>query len=145
MSGVKNKLRQLRYKIKHDYFAIENIVLITAIVMCFTWTFQSIEAMNRNWELTERLNTERKNLQLLEIEVETAELENAYLQTEEYQELAARKLLDKKLPGENMVALPANSETAKNKHSAATIAVVTKEPTEYSNFEKWLRYLFPTY
>ena len=79
MSGVKDKLRQLKYKVKHDYLAIENIVLIVAVIMCLTWTFQSIEAMSRNWTLTERLNTERKNLELLKIEVETAELENEYL------------------------------------------------------------------
>ena len=145
MSGVANKLRQLKYKIKHDYLAIENIVLVVAIVMCLVWTFQSIEAMSRNWTLTERLNTERKNLELLEIEVETAELENEYLKTDEYQELSARKLLDKQLPGEHLVALPENSESAKTKHQSTTVATTDDTPTEYSNYEKWLRYLFPSY
>jgi hypothetical protein len=145
MSGVANKLRQLKYKVKHDYLAIENIVLVVAVVMCLIWTFQSIEAMTRNWTLTERLNAERKNLELLEIEVETAELENIYLETEEYQELAARKLLDKQLPSEQLVVLPENSEAAKTKHQTTNTAVVIKEPTEYSNFEKCLHYLFPSY
>ena len=145
MSGVKNKLRQLKYKIKHDYLAIENIVLVVAVIMCLTWTFQSIEAMTRNWTLTERLSTERKNLELLEIEVETAELENEYLKSDEYQELSARRLLDKKLPGENMVALPENSDAAKNKHQKTEVATAPNEPKDYSNPEKWLRYLFPSY
>ena len=145
MSGVKNKLRQLKYKIKHDYLAIENIVLVVAVVMCLVWTFQSIEAMSRNWTLSERLNTARKELQLLEIEVETAELENEYLKTDEAQELAARRLAEKQLPGEHMVALPENSESAKTKHQTTTETAPTKETTEYSNYEKWLRYLFPSY
>ena len=145
MSGVKNKLRQLKYKIKHDYLAIENIVLVVAVIMCLTWTFQSIEAMTRNWTLTERLSTERKNLELLEIEVETAELENEYLKSDEYQELSARRLLDKKLPGENMVALPENSDAAKNKHQKTEVATASNEPKDYSNPEKWLRYLFPNH
>ncbi|MBR3144107.1 hypothetical protein IKF12_02840 [Candidatus Saccharibacteria bacterium] len=145
MSGVKDKLRQLKYKVKHDYLAIENIVLVVAVIMCLTWTFQSIEAMSRNWTLTERLNTERKNLELLKIEVETAELENEYLKSDEYQELAARKHANKMLPGENMVALPENSESAKNKHQKTEVATTSDETKDYSNPEKWLRFLFPSY
>ena len=145
MSGVKDKLRQLKYKIKHDYLAIENIVLVASAIMCLTWTFQSIEAMSRNWSLTERLNTERKNLELLKIEVETAELENEYLKTDEYQELSARRLLDKILPDENMVALPENSDAAKNKHQKVEVTTISSESKDYSNPEKWLHFLFPSY
>lgn len=139
MANLSNKLRQFQYKIKHS-FSIENIALIIAICLCLTWTYQSIIAMNRNWELTDRLNSEKKSLALLEVEIETAELENEYLKTAEYQELAARKLLDKALPGEHMVVLPENSELAKTKHQ--TISVTTETNTKnYSNPEKWLLYL----
>ena len=142
MSGVANKLRRFKYRLKHDFLAIENIVLIVAVVMCLVWTYQSIVAMSRNWELTEKLNTERKNLELLSLEVEAAELENEYLKSDEYQELKARRLLDKQLAGEKMVVMPENSEVAKNKHKVTEV-VVTKEAVELSNFEKWLQYLFP--
>lgn len=137
-----NKLRRIKYKLKHDFLAVENIVLVVAVAMCLVWTYQSVVAMTRNWELAERLNAEKKNLQLLEIEVEAAELENDYYKTEEYQELAARKLNNKKLSGENMVYLPENSEAAKNKHQNIEIAV-QDEGEEYSNIEKWMRFLFP--
>ncbi|MBR2710688.1 hypothetical protein IKF02_03640 [Candidatus Saccharibacteria bacterium] len=137
-----NKLRRIKYKLKHDFLAVENIVLAVAVAMCLVWTYQSVVAMTRNWELAERLNAEKKNLQLLEIEVEAAELENDYYKTEEYQELAARKLNNKKLSGENMVYLPKNSEAAKNKHQNIEI-VVQDEGEEYSNIEKWMRFLFP--
>ena len=137
-----NKLRRIKYKLKHDFLAVENIVLAVAVAMCLVWTYQSVVAMTRNWELAERLNAEKKNLQLLEIEVEAAELENDYYKTEEYQELAARKLNNKKLSGENMVYLPENSEAAKNKHQNIEI-VVQDEGEEYSNIEKWMRFLFP--
>ena len=115
-------------------------MLITAILLCFTWTYQSIQSMSRNWELTERLSKDRKELQLLELENEMAELENEYYRTEEYQELAARKLANKQLPGENMVYLEENSEEAKNKHS---VAKVVEEKKSYSNPEKWVMFLFP--
>ena len=140
MNGIKTALRKLKYRLKHGFFSIENVVLLIAIVMCLTWTYQSIEAMSRNWELTDRLNTDKKSLELLKVEVEAAELENEYYTTNEYQELAARRLANKQLPGENMVALPENSEVAKNKHKVVAVA---KEEKEYSNVEKWWMYLFP--
>ncbi|MBR3254171.1 hypothetical protein IKF88_00345 [Candidatus Saccharibacteria bacterium] len=140
MNGIKTAFRRLKYRLRHDFFSIENVVLVIAIAMCLTWTYQSIEAMSRNWELSDRLNTDKKTLELLEVEVETVELENEYYVSNEYQELAARKFANKQLPGENMVALPENSEVAKNKHKVVTVA---KEEKEYSNAEKWWMYLFP--
>ena len=137
--SLMTKIRRLRYRLKHS-LSIENVVLFLAVLMCLVWTYQSIVAMNRNWELTERLTTEKRNLELLTIEVETKELENEYYKTEEYQELSARKYLDKKLPDENMVVMPNNTEEAKNKHKETKVATSTKE---YSNFEKWMKFLFP--
>ena len=96
--------------------------------------------MSRNWELSERLNSERKSLELLKIETQMAELENEYYETNEYQELLARKLANKQLSGEHMVYLPENSEAAKNKHKKSTVEIAEKE---YSNFEKWMMFLFP--
>ncbi|MBR2802959.1 hypothetical protein IKE19_00010 [Candidatus Saccharibacteria bacterium] len=141
MNRIKTKLRQLKYRLRHDFLTIENVVLMVAIVMCLVWTYQSIVSMARNWELTERLNAEKKSLELAKIEVETAELENEYYKTEEYQELAARKLANKQLSGENMVYLPENSEVAKNKHK---VVETIQEEKVYSNFEKWMMYLFPS-
>ena len=143
MNGMKTSFRRLKYKMRHDFLTVENVVLIFAIVLCLVWTYQSIAAMSRNWELTERLATEKKSLELLSVEVEAAELENEYYKTNEYQELLVRKYLDKKMPGENMVIMPENSEAAKNKHEVAVVEV--EQEKEYSNFEKWMMYLFPNY
>ena len=140
--SVKDNLRRTKFRLKRDFFTLENIVLSLAIVLCLVWTYQSIVAMSRNWRLAEVLITEKKELELLSVEVEAAELENEYYKTNEYQELMARKILDKKLSGENMVILPDNSEEAKNKHK---VAKVEKTEKEYSNFEKWMMYLFPDY
>ena len=109
--------------------------------MCLVWTYQSITAMSRNWELTERLATERRNLELVKLEVETMELENEYYKSNEYQELMARKNAGKQSAGEHMVYLPENSERAKNKH--VVIEVAEAEEKEYSNFDKWMQFLFP--
>ena len=140
--SVKDNLRRTKFRLKRDFFTLENIALLLAIVLCLVWTYQSIVAMSRNWKLSETLITEKKELEVLNVEVESAELENEYYKTNEYQELMARKILDKKLSGENMVILPDNSEEAKNKHR---VVKVEKQEKSYSNFEKWMMYLFPNY
>ena len=141
MRGIELKIRQTLYHLKHGFFAIENIALAVAIFFCLIWTYQSITSMTRNWELAERLRTEKKALELLELETATMELENAYYETTEYQELAARRLINKKLPGETLIYLPENSVAAKFKHQS--VAEVSAEKS-YSNFEKWLQFLFPS-
>ncbi len=136
------KFRKLRYNFRHGFLTIENVVLFFAILFCLFCTYRSIEAMNRNWELSENLRMAKKSLELKKVEIETAELENAYFETDEYKELAARKFANKQLEGENMVYMPENSEQARNKH-ANEVAEVTEEKKEYSNFEKWMMYLWP--
>ncbi len=136
------KLRRFKYNFRHEFLTVENVFLFIAIVICLVCTYRSIEAMNRNWELSEKLNSAQKNLELKKIEVETAELENAYYSSDEYQELAARKFANKQLEGENMVYMPANTEEAKNKHADENAKKV-EETKEYSNFEQWMMYLWP--
>ena len=142
MNKLKLKWRRLKFKLKHDFLSVENVVLVLAVGLCLMWTYQSVAAMSRNWELTERLTAEKKELELLNIEVEAGELENEYYKSSEYQELLARKYLDKKLPGENMVVMPENSEAAQNKHN---VVIAKQRDRSYSNFEKWMMYLFPNY
>lgn len=142
MNKIKTMLRRLRYRVRHDFFTVENMVLIFAIALCLVWTYQSVAAMSRNWELSERLNKERRELELAKIEVEAAELENEYYKTDEYQELLARKFLDKELAGEHMVVLPENSEEAKNKFSEV---IIEEKETEKTNFDKWMMFLFPNF
>lgn len=141
MIKFSDKVRRLKYKVKHDFLSVENVVLVIAIVMCLSWTYRSVEAMSRNWELNERLSAEKKSLELATVEVEAAELENEYYASAEYQELAARKYANKQLTGENMVYLEENSEAAKNKHKTAEVEDVL--PAQVSNYEKWMRFLFP--
>lgn len=143
MSDFGTKFRRLKYKIRHEYFTIENVILVIAIVMCLNWTYRSIEAMSRNSELSEKLNATGKALELKKVEIETAELENAYYETDEYKELSARKFAGKQLEGENMVYMPENTEAARNKHANEVAKIEEEKKKEYSNFEKWMAYLWP--
>lgn len=140
MTKIKDQLRHLKFKLKHDFLSVENVVLMLAVILCLTWTYQSIVAITKNWTLADKLAVSKNELALMEVEVESAELENEYYKSNEYQELQARKLLDKQSAGERMVILPENSEAAKNKHIEQT---EVEKKREYSNFEKWMMYLFP--
>lgn len=144
MSEFKTKLRKAQYWLKNDLFTFERVVLIVAASCCLAWTWGSIDAMSRNWTLAQELMNRQREKAILELEVETLELENEYYKSHEYQELAARKYQGKMLPGETMIYLPDNSETARTKHKTtnddgATSNIAT---TTMSNLEQWLAFLF---
>ena len=140
MEKIKTRIRRLYFRIKHDYFSFDNVVFFIAIAACFIWTYSSLSAMSRNWELSQKISARKKELALLEYEVEVMELENAYYRSAEYQELSARAKQNKMLEGENLVYLPENSETARNKYETETEDAST--PAEPSNFSQWMSFLF---
>lgn len=134
------RFRQFKYHLQNDFFSVENIILVVAIFLCGLWTYQSIVSMSRNWQLHEELSNIQKERDVLSLKIDAMEMENSYYSSAEYQEIAARKYLDKQLPGEKMVKLEPNSEKAKNKYATTT----TEKPAEkeLSNLEKWIRFIF---
>lgn len=106
------------------------------------WTWGSISAMTRNWTLSQELIERERQKALLELEVETLELENEYYHSNEYKELSARKYQNKKLPGETMIYLPANSEAAKAKHNNINNTDSAVDTPQLANFEQWMAFLF---
>lgn len=138
MNRIKTSIRRFLFKLKHEYFIADNIILFVAIALSLLFTFYSITAMSKNWELANRVATADKSRTLLRLETETMELENEYYKSAEYQELAARHFQNKKLEGENMVYLPANSDYAKNKHKNVEATI----PQAPGNFAQWMKFLF---
>lgn len=139
MEKIKTRLRRFYFRIKHDYLSFDNIIFFVAIIACFFWTYSSLSATARNWELSQQLTVRKKELELLSLEVETQEVENEYYRTDEYKELAARSKLNKMFEGEHLVYLPENSETAKNKYKTEKDDT---EPAEPSNLSQWFSFLF---
>lgn len=135
----KIKLRRFNYFIKHDFFTVEKLALATALTLCAAWTWGAISSMSRNWALEQRIESRKRELTLLKLEVENLELENRYFASTEYQELAARRQQNKKLPGETLVYLPKNSATAKNKHQKRKERSIFEAPP---NLKQWLSFLF---
>ncbi len=134
------KMRRASYKMTHDYFSFENVVLAIAVALCISWTWRAISSMSRNWELAQRLATREKDLALSTLEVGNLEAENEYYKTAEYQELAARRQQNKKLSGETLIYLPNNTDAAKTKHATITVPVEEEDPP--TNLEQWLSFLF---
>ena len=138
METIRTACRRFLYRLKHDWFRFDNVLLTVCAVLCLAWTYGSIVSMSRNWELAQTLERKRRELAVLQLEVETLELENAYYASDEYAELSARAKLNKKLPGETLVYLPKNSSSAKNKH----LSTLASAPVERSNLFEWLSFIF---
>ena len=137
LEQIRIKIHRLKYYAKKDVLTFNNVVLFFALVICFHLIWGAISSMSRNWALEEKLKNKQLEATRLEIEVQTLELEQEYYKTDEYKELMARSKAGKMLPGETMVILPKNSESAIKKYS--------KDSEDYvrqSNFLQWLDFLF---
>ncbi|MBQ6130477.1 hypothetical protein IJI72_02190 [Candidatus Saccharibacteria bacterium] len=139
MSSLSHHLRRLYFRLKHYYLSRDNVIFFVAILLCIFWTYSSISAMSRNWELSQKIATRSRELALLRLEVDTMELENEYYRSDEYAELSARAKQNKQLEGEHLVYLPENSDSAK-----AQSKTTSSEPTVVapSNFSQWMSFLF---
>ena len=140
MEKFKTRLRRFYFRIKHDYLSFDNVIFFIAIAACIAWTYSSLSATSRNWELTQKLATKNMELSLIRYEVDNLELENDYYRSAEYQELSARAKQNKMLEGEHLVYLPANSETALTKYDASTND--SAETMAPSNVSQWMSFLF---
>lgn len=140
MEKFKTRLRRFYFRIKHDYLSFDNVIFFIAIAACIAWTYSSLSATSRNWELSQKLATKNMELSLIRYEVDNLELENDYYRSAEYQELSARAKQNKMLEGEHLVYLPVNSDSALSKYnSTPDESISTAEP---SNVSQWMSFLF---
>ena len=64
--SVQDKVRHGKYWLKRKFSSMENVALALAVVFCFFCTYQSIVALQRNWELADTLMRSKTDLELLE-------------------------------------------------------------------------------
>ncbi|MDR1032791.1 MAG: hypothetical protein LBL84_02125 [Candidatus Nomurabacteria bacterium] len=140
--GLKTKLRQLRYRLKNDFFTMNNVVLLIAFVICVNWVWSAITTMDRNYQLQKRVDDKRRQQLVLELQTATLEYERNFHKTKEYQELAARSKLGLALPGEKLLNLSPNSAEARDKYKTDAVTTVSPEEDQQSNFVQWLNFLF---
>jgi hypothetical protein len=132
-------IRKWYYHIRHRYVTMNNVVIAVALVIGASWTWGSIEMMQRNYNLQKEVDSKRREQQLADLEVQTLAYEQRYYKSSEYQDLAMRQRLGMADAGEKALILPPNSQAAKNadrQHKKA--AVVAPE----SSFQQWANFLF---
>lgn len=126
-------LSKLKQKLL-DFWAFERVLLVGVLLVPIIVLVLTIQVLNDNYKLQLQVDSANLDNQIMELENQNLRLEQMYYQTDEYQELSARSLLGKSLPGEHVVILPrvehATDETTDGK------AIVTK-----SNFDQWLDFL----
>jgi hypothetical protein len=135
------KGRRVKAKLLQEILVPERIILSIIPFLLILWLVGSITNLSRNWGLQQEVNERKAELAYLELQVDSYELENQYYASEEYQELAARRLQNKIFSGEKLVYLPKNTERAKNRHRSATNEE-NRIKNEKTNFDQWLSFLF---
>lgn len=137
----KINIRRIYYLFRHKYLTLNNVVVVIAFMIAAGWVWGSLDVMQRNYSLQKQLLDKQRQLIVAELDHENASLEKRYYQTDEYKELAVRQRLGLGLPGESVLILPPNSESAKSADDSLT-AGANIQPVEASNFEQWMNFLF---
>lgn len=125
-----NKVKALLKKLWGDGRGVVLIVIVATVL----FLAMTIQVLNNNYTLQRQIDNAKLDNQVAELENQNLKLEQEYYKTSEYQELSARALLGKALPGEHLVLLPkvATSTKATNDGQARTVK---------SNMDQWLDFL----
>lgn len=139
----KINIRKLLYIVRHKYVTLNNVVIAVAFLIAASWVWGSLGMMQRNYTLQKEVDVKKRQLELTELQRDKLELQKRYYQTAEYQELAVRDTLGLVRPGEKVLILPENSESAKKADKTSPDVVVAS--TQPSNIEQWINFLFGGY
>jgi len=137
----KINIRRIYYRFRHEYLTLNNVVIFVAFIIAANWVWGSLEMMQRNFSLQKELDDKSRQLIVAQLDTDNAKLEQRYYKTDEYKELAVRQRLGLVTPGERLLILPPNSETAKNIDKDAETKTIVKV-VKTSNFNQWMNFLF---
>lgn len=136
----KINIRRLYYHIRHNYFTLNNVVIVIAFAIAAGWVWGSLGVMQRNYDLQKGVDYKQRQLQLIQLQTASLQLESRYYKTQEYQELAARQDLGLALPGESVLILPANSQAAINADKPTQTQATSIQ--KIGNYGQWMNFLF---
>ena len=125
------------YHIARRHATLNNGVLLLAGVIVIASIWNTLETLQRNFRLQQKVDTLTQEIAVAKLEAETLELQQQYYKSAEYIELTARAKLGKAMPGEKVIILPSSP---KSKPAPSNTATVTR-PTK-SNFDKWMQFFF---
>jgi cell division protein FtsB len=125
----------------HPLTELNNLVFAVAIVIAISLIWNTISAIEQNFELQTKVDALSEEVSLLELENENLRLSNEYYKTDAYLELAARDKLDKVAAGESVLVLPDYSDL-EIPTDLPSQQGTGPEASEISNFDEWLYFLF---
>ncbi len=131
---MKARLKQLRSAAR-TYVNIENATLVLALLIALSLVWNTMQALQRNFLLQQRVDRLNQEIQLLSLENETLQYQQNYLKSAEYLELSVRDKLGKGLPGEKLIILP-------QPPASSQPAAKPAKPVYRGNFEQWLYFFF---
>lgn len=115
---------------------MENGVLLVALLIAASFLWNTMDALQRNYQLQRQVDIMKQEVALYELENQTLEFQKKYYQSAEYIELSARQRLNKAAPGEKVIILPPVQE----KQQKPGLALRAKN--NETNFEQWIHFFF---
>jgi hypothetical protein len=138
------KIKRFIYQVRHEYVTMNNIVLAVAAVIAISWTWASVQAVQRNYALQREVDDKYRQQQLIQLQTDSLTYEQHYYGSREYQTLEVKRRLGLAEPGEKVLVLPPNSAAAKASDTAdqASSTVIPAEAPPPPPLQQWLNFLF---
>lgn len=133
-------LRRWYYHARHNYFTMNNLVVLIGLLVAASWAWGSVQAMERNYALQKEVDFKQRQLQLAQLETLKLQYEQNYFKSDEYRELAVREKLGLVNPGEKVLILPPNTVSADDESNKSTTE--TPRAVPQSNLQQWVNFLF---
>jgi len=132
---------------KYQLNDVRNIGLVLFGFMAAAVTWSGAKAIQLNFDLQKRVVVLQEQNKVQELQNETQALKNEYYKTDEYKELAARRLFGKAAPGEKVYVIP---KTVALKYVSAdpppvvpaTAPNPVKLPAYQQHVQDWLDFFF---
>lgn len=109
------------------------------VAIWFMWG--SVQAMQKNYQLRQVVEDKKRQARLIELEAQMLEYRQNYLKSDEYRKLAVREYMGYGDPGEKLLILPANSQTAIDTDKQYEASVAPTKIAPPSNLSQWLNFL----
>lgn len=123
-----------------DLATLNNGVLVVAILIASTWVWSTIEAIQHNFTLQQKVDTLSQQIAIDDLQNKTLQLQKSYYSSDQYLELSARERLGLTQPGEKVLVLPAN--TVKPLEQTVQTGSSSTTMNDRSNFAQWMYFLF---
>lgn len=122
--------------------------MLVFAVLAGAVTWNGAVSIQQNFALQKKVVTLQEQNNVQKLQNETQKLRNEYYKTNEYKELAARRLFGKAAPGERVyivpkeVALSKVSPETKADTAPNTVQNPVELPKYQQNFQDWLDFFF---